>query len=84
MCATSVNAGILDIGGKITAGVSDSCGNIQNYIDQGDIRGKIFGTGVKDANGNFPPVSTTRAVKLPPMLMTPVVDNDSNIRLPTP
>ncbi len=33
---------------------------------------------------NFPPLSTTLAATLPPMSMTPVVNNGNNIRLLRP
>jgi hypothetical protein len=47
-----------------------------------DTGGK-FATGVNDAGGNLSAVSTITSVNLPPDLMTPAVDKDNNIRLPT-
>ncbi len=41
--------------------------------------GGKFATGVNDASGNLPLVSTTPSVNLPAVSMTPVVINKTNI-----
>ncbi len=46
-----------------------------------DTGGK-FATGVNDAGGKLPPVST--AANLPPVSLPPVANNGNNIRLQTP
>jgi hypothetical protein len=38
-------------------------------------------TGVNDAGGKLPPVSTTPAANFPLVLLTPVANNGNNIRL---
>ncbi len=40
--------------------------------------------GVSDTGDKLPPVSTTPAASLPPVSMTPVANNEINIRLQIP
>jgi hypothetical protein len=81
-----VTSGIIDTGGKFINAVNDSGGHIfpEIYIDRGDNSGK-FAISVNDAGNKLPPVPTTPAVKISPVLNdTIAVDSDRNIRLPTP